>query len=364
MNSQYKQRKALIFSFVLLIIVSVGCTKQVSEDYYIVFSSNLDGKQDIYRLYANNFQSLEQMTFTPEETEMFLVASDQGDQILYYVPAPDLEHIQKDSLTPPATYAHTYLLNTASKESVELGDSLGLFPNIPLTWGENGKKFILAETGSQKLFSINVYDKTVEEFEIPRRFPGSSISGLGYSYDAQQIAYEEWHPFSGTPPDAVVHSFVYDLDTKEIIGLANSDELSVDCKNPKWSPTKKQILLFCNSSEEGQGFEIRLMEIQKGEAVAVHTTATFPSCFLATWSPSGEKIAMICEDENNKKEIFLTTKEGYNHQKIFSKLPPYVAELSWSPNEDELVYIAGENTRSKYIYIIDIDGQNNRAMTT
>ena len=354
--------KVLLFLIIFVLLFS-GCTSSTPK-FGIIFSANLDESQDIYHMYGSDFQTIEQLTFSPIDNEQYIVATGDGKQILFHVPSPGIERIQTESLSPPDTYAHTYLLETATKKITELNDTLGIYPSIPLVWHQNEIEIFLKETSSRKIYLANLDKMKYEELEITHEYHGSDIGHLNYSYDGEQIAYEEWHPFSGAPPNPIVHSYVYDFSSKIVIHLIG-DELA-DCYNPEWSPVRKQILLYCTSSKDNGSPQVRLLKINlpQESISAIEEIGVYPICFKPVWSPDGEQIAMVCRDNNKNTGIFLTNFDGSNYREILANIPYYTPYLLWSPDGKQLIYSGGENTTEKrHIYLVNIDGTNNHTIT-
>lgn len=355
----------LLLLIAFSVLYSTGCSSATPK-FGIVFSAELDGNQDIYRMYGLDIETLERLTFTPIDPEGSLTPTKDGNQILFAVPSPGIERIQAESLVAPDTYAHAYLLDVKTEEIVELNDLLGLFPSTPLTWSIDETSFILAENNYQQSFSRGIYivnnviEKDFQELLFPRQYTEPLIKDLSYSYDGEQIAYEEIHPFSGAPPDPIVHSYVYDFSSKTVLLIGDE---SIGCRDPKWSPTRKQILLSCNLSNDGITVEaqIRILNI---EDETVQIIEFFDNCFNPMWSPDGEQIAMLCRDEEKKQGIFLANFDGTNYREILANIPYYTPYLLWSPDGGQLIYSGGEDSTAKrHIYIVNIDGTNNHVIT-
>ena len=76
-------RKKILVTFLFLIISSfiTSCAQSQSK-FGIVFSTDLDGNQDLYRMVGPNFQSIERLTFTPNDPKQDILVAKSGDQIL------------------------------------------------------------------------------------------------------------------------------------------------------------------------------------------------------------------------------------------------------------------------------------------
>lgn len=354
--------KSTLLSFCSFIFLVTACSPN-EPNFGILFSANLNGNQDIYRTSSQNFQSIERLTFTPRDPERYIKVTKDGSRILYYVPQPDPSRIQSDSLIPPATYAHTYVLDLKNKMTIDIGKLAGLSPTIPQTWSVNESNVVLYEGRSGKIFTVNPDEKSVLELFLPNP-KGSYPNGINYSPDGTQIAYTEDSSFSGVFTLVNDTPFIYDLKTKATRRLGDG---STDCYDPRWSPVEKQILLTCNLSTDGWTFNyhVRLFDTTTGEE-AVIKGASDAQCVDPAWSPTGKQFVMVCNTQNGQG-IFLVNSDGGGYKEIKISLPvtpKFLQRPTWSPDGRQIIFIAGENQNAENIYITNLDGSSNVAITT
>lgn len=357
-----KSKRQRFLLLVIIFLLFAGGYSPAEPGFGIIFSAELDGNQDIYRIYGQNFETIERLTFTPIDPEGAITPTKKGQLILFMVPSPGIKRIQAESLVPPATYAHSYLLDTKTKELMELGDNLGLYPSYPQTWVVNEEGFLLTEISSHKIYLVEINNMKAQEYQVPHEL---NVDYLSYSYDGKQIAYDEMR-YAQAPPAPIVRPYFYDIQTKTVYPLIE-DELT-DCDKPKWSPTRKQILIFCTSSEDNGFSQVRLLNINLSKTNnIVEEVAVYPDCFNPEWSPDGEDFIMVCRDDEEKERIFLANYDGVNSREILANIHfDYVVSFHWSPDGEQLIYTAPDpNTSSdeSYIYIVNIDGTNNNAIT-
>jgi Tol biopolymer transport system component len=356
--------KAKMFLVSLLILIfallNTSCIHQ-RTNFGIVFSANLGGNQDVYSISSVDTESIERLTFTPLDREKAIKVTRDGSQILFYVPAPDISRITSESLTPPATYAHTYILNMRTKKIAEINDALGLYPAIPLSWSTNEDQVVLSEISSRKIYLVNPDKKSLQELKIPP-FGVSELFELSYDPKGKQILYILVNKYA-TPSFT---SFLYDLETKTTIQLKNAE---ANCLHSEWSPTGEQVLLLCDLSTDGisPNYHVYILDITRRSIISTKEVADFPQCNMPTWSPNGKQILMLCIN-NSHRGLFLVNSDGSNYGELKINNPSanlsHVWEIAWVPDGQKIVYIEGEDQDASNIYIVDIDGSNNFSITT
>lgn len=354
----YKKMRKITWFICLLVfsLLSTSCTYTKSK-LGIIFSANIDGNQEIYYVADLDFKSIRRLTLTPNDSEKAIKVTKDGRRILFYVPGPEMDRINSESLTPPSTYAHTYVLNLESNITSEMGDSLNLNPTIPLGWSVDENRIVLSEVSTRKVYMVDPSKKRRVELVIPPSGV-SELFSLSFSPDGQQILYTVVNKYS----DPAFTSFFYDLDTKTIVQLGNH---KANCMYSAWSPIGNQILLLCDLSFDGISPNYHVYIINR-DNISLNEIVDFPQCNTPDWSPDGKKILMVCT-KGTYREIILVNSDGSEFRKIEINLSDglsHIWELSWAPDGQRFLYIAGESQDLSKIYVSDIDGSNNFSVST
>jgi len=142
----------LLLLSLFFVLFTNGCYS-VEPTFGIIFSANLDNNLDIYRMYGQNFGTVERLTFTPDDPERNLRPTKDGRFILFSAPPQGTERAQAELLTSPATY----LLDASIGKITELDDNLGIYPNEPQTWSINEKDFLLTEINTLFLYKQTAF---------------------------------------------------------------------------------------------------------------------------------------------------------------------------------------------------------------
>lgn len=357
--------KKLLSILYCLSLLLVGCTR-TEQRFGIVFTANLNGNQDIYRTQSTDFQKIEQLTFTPLDEEKLLKISSEGDRLLFYVPAPSPERIMAESLTSPDNYPHTYIYDLKVKTSIDIDFPLGVkTPVLPQDWASDDNKVLFSGGDTNKVYTVNVSTKDVQEFNIPVS-EGAYPVEISYSPDGKQIAYTENSNFSGGFHLVVYTPFIYDFESQTTTRIGDG---LVDCWNPQWSPIGSQILLNCNLSTDGWNliFRNRLFDVSfNGDTIITRQIAELPCSLAIAWSPTGKQFASYCK-KNDNPVLTIFSSDGSIYKEIpigSTDHPIIVQEIAWSPDGQQILYIAGKDENSLSINIINSDGSNNRVITT
>lgn len=350
--------KNLLMLLTAFTLINASCAPAPKSDFGIVFSATLDGNQDLFYVSSANPESVERLTFTPNEPEKAVKISKDGSRILFYVPGSGADKANANTLTPPAAYAHTFILDLYSKEVEAIGDSAGLNPTIPQDWSVDGGQAVLSETSSRKIYLVNPDGKSVQEIVVPPSGV-SEIFEFHYAPDGKRVLYV----VNNKHADPSFTSFLYDIDTKAEVQIGND---KANCLHMSWSPAGNQVLLVCDLSTDGisPNNHVYIFDVTGGGADNVQEIADFPQCAMPVSSPDGSQVAMLCT-QDGRSGIFLAKPGGSDYQEIeiSADIPPRVWELTWSPSGQQLLFVAGGERESSSIYVMNVDGSNTRAIT-
>ncbi len=115
-----KDLRFLLIAFCCFLLLMTGCAS-AEQKFGIIFTANLDGNQDIYRAQSSDFQSVEQLTFTPIDPETNLYITKNGSRVLFYIP----ERVASESPISSTADPHTYVLEMKTKKTIDIGYPLG-----------------------------------------------------------------------------------------------------------------------------------------------------------------------------------------------------------------------------------------------
>lgn len=341
-----KNRLLLLVAIFSSLLVSCSSS---SSKFNIIFSAKLDGNQDLYQAIGPDFQSVERLTFTPEDRESGLFLSKDGKKLIYSSTAKS---------EPPT------ILDLASKSLVKIENS----PFIPSEgWMPDGKEVIL-EKKSGELFTATLDGKFARALPITPLVRGSFFNDISFSPDGKLMAYMDNHFMSppSSPPSPLNSPILYDFEKNEVI--SKLDTSAAICNSLSWSPTEWRILVTCNLdfTDTKPDWHIYLFEVPQNAPKNFKKIADIKDGKYTLWSPTGERfVAYYWVDNVGKWGIF--DKDGRYEGEIFSaenkNIPMGIKVFAWSPDGKQIVYTAGTDVNELQIYIVNIDGTNNRLIT-
>jgi len=350
--------KNLLMLLTAFTLLNASCAPAPKSDFGIVFSANLDGNQDVFYMSSANPETMERLTYTPNESEKAIKVTRDGSRILFYVPGPTTDQITSSALKPPATYAHTYVLNLKTKKAEEVNDGAGLNPTMPQGWSIDSEQVVLSEISSRKIYLVNPDEKSAQEIAIPPSGV-SEIFEFSYAPDGKRVFYTLNNKYA----EPSFTSFLYDLETKTEAQLG---DVKANCLHAVWSPTGNQVLLVCDLSTDGisPNYHVYIFDVTGEDAINAKGIADFPQCTMPAWSPDGKQVAMLCT-QNGHSGVFLANSDGsgYKEIKFSANAPAHVWELAWSPSGQQLLFVAGKDRGSSYICVTNIDGSNLHTVT-
>lgn len=360
---------------IILTALSAGCASSKSR-FGIIFSASLEGNQDIYRVDSSDFQLVERLTFTPDNYEQSLIATKNGEWIVFYVPELSPERILPE--TP--VRAHTYSMNT---ETREITDISGVYSDlIPRSWSVDETEIVLTQASAHRFLIVNRSGTNIKDLEVPHFNYNSLFGDIRFFPDGKRIVYEEIN-FYGPLGLPLYSPFLYTFKSKLVTPLS---DLQTECQQPSVSPTGKQILITCDLSDTSDDFylpdyNVRILNVTDLEVIT--EVASFPQCYKPVWSPDGKQVIMVCAQDFNKglvstnpdkseyiennKGLFIVNSDGSDYKEIKINLPfdsTYIGNPLWTPDGQRILYIAGKDKNSSNIYIMNVDGSDNLAVTT
>jgi Tol biopolymer transport system component len=354
MSINHRRNISTILLIVTLFITSCSPSREKIE---IIFEANINGAQDIYRISNLKSQAVERLTFTPDDSENFLLVSDDGKYASFLIHGPD-----------EASAWDTYKLDLESLDATLLNNrESGLPPTYPLGWAADKYQILVPDYQGEALYKINLENESVEKVELPslRQIRPTHCQ---YSYDKKLIAcdlFDKW-----TNP--IISSYIYVPETKDEIQLGDSSEF---CFQPEWSPAEDKILLRCFSPDENAS-QIYLYEVVEGDTIyaqeIINVPYARPSLRMRSdayaWSPDGGHfIATSCTISGEDYLFTLFNADGSLNKHLSPKNMTddmIITDVAWSPDGQNILYIAGKDEESLNIYMMNADGSGNYALTT
>ena len=356
--------------FFLLILIS--CSSQPSR-FGVVFTKN---NLDIYQMSDNIQRKIEQLTFTPTVGEYEVMVSNRGEEIVFQAGLIDMNEGFSESMIEENR--HIYLLNTTSKELVDITSVLveyeQVWQNFSMDWLPDQKQYIVLTDKiidseiRNYLEIVNSNGESKEKILIPSVGEVPSITqSIMWSLDGRKIVLtqgvasrENREQYSGS---AIM---VYDLEIDDIVQITDYKD---QCLPQKWSPTNQAIVATCSSSiSEREGVStprvIRIFDTENPRLP--YEGIAFSSCYDPSWSPDGKHIVFVCDKEVNQPGIFIVNSSGDNlHEVNLGNLagPTVLKDPIWSPDGTQIVYVAGSDAENTKIYSVNIDGSNNHPLT-
>ena len=115
-----------------------------------------------------------------------------------------------------------------------------------------------------------------------------------------------------------------------------------DDSSPSWSPDGKQVAFLRYKPGEGERLALRAADGAGPVRVLRKLEKSCPYAGWAAWSPTGESIAVLDEDEKDAPVVKLVAPEGDGSGALTLRLPapvlPYV--MAWSPGGEWLATVA------------------------
>jgi Tol biopolymer transport system component len=358
----------ILFSLLCLLGLSVliGCAPKPNR-FGIIFTTNdTVGPTDIYRIPDNTQNKIERLTSTPTIGEYGLLVSKNGEKVIF-APGPT-GLTEEPSELAIENFRHIYLLDTASKELVDITNILVEYSMVgsgfSMDWSPDQKQFAVAE-GDLELMNFDGTNKRV--ISIPSLGEYLNIKGAKWSPDGKKLAL-----IRGNVPETPQHHgialLIYDLGSGKISQLTDYQE---GCGGATWSPTSQQVAATCSAI-------LPYTDMVGPETVRIFSTENpgrpyerlaMGTCRDPSWSPDGKQLAFVCEksaDQGGQFGLFVINSDGNGiHEVKLGNLgsPTYLRYPTWSPDGTQIIYEAATNDGHSRIYSVNSDGSNNHALT-
>lgn len=349
------QLRALKVIFVCLIpmVVFSGC-KAAKQPYALVFTANIDGNYEIYRI-EDNEKTIERLTFTPDSEEHSLRVSKDGTRILFEI---------MDNHSPVLLPRRVYLLRTNMHKVETLTEKLNL-ESLPGAWSPDEQQIaFLVREGKSALMIMDADGSKYKEIPLsisasPQlQFPSPY---LDWTLDGQHIYFSAGNYLTQPP----LLENVYLVDVKNFHLEKITDDTLGQCVKPARSPISDQVIVTCNREQQvalPSRFMIYVFDNGKPatQKLAKISPEEEDSCYDPAWSPDGSEIAYFCKGQAT---LYLTKLDGTKAQAVDLKPLKDISYLSqpvWAPSGREIAFIAGPDSNHCKIYLIDLETRHIR----
>jgi len=373
---QSKINMGLSLVYFLCLIALIGCAPQ-SNHFGMVFASFNNAGADIYRMPNITQDKIEQLTFTPTVSEKVLLASKNGDKIIFGT-GPALLPAQPADLAKEGLN-QIFFLDSDSNKLVNITKVLTGYLLVPkdfgVDWSPDQKQLVVVtyQMANFKFESflefMDFEGKNKNDILIPTmgKIPSLTRSakwspdGRKFVLTSEAIGLDQQLQ---NPGDALL---VFNLESGEIKQLA---DYVTNCFSAVWSPTSQQIAATCrsvlpNAQEVLTPLTVRIFNTDNPDRS--YERSAFNPCHDPSWSPDGQRIAFICDKDKYRKGLFIVNSDGnIIHEVNLGNLgnPIVLENPTWSPDGTQIIYVTGTDTWHENIYSVTIDGSNNRALTT
>lgn len=244
-----------------------------------------------------------------------------------------------------------YAINSDGSGLVRLTDSPG-WDGTPV-WSPDGQQIAFASErlGAPVIFVMNA------DGSDPRPLTDPSYASLmpAWSPDGQQIAFSSTQQYEipgqggRQVVDAGFELWVMQVDggqAQRLTGDPNDQSLY-----PTWGPDSDELAFM------RVGDEVRIAQIAAAaDSAARSLTDAIPGRhWTPAWSPGGDRIALMVEDEG-ARDIWLVDRRG--EQPVQLAMPGSdEGEPAWSANGARIAFVSSRDGNLA-LYVMDADGQN------
>lgn len=281
-------KNLMLYLFLLCALLS-GCSPKLG--YGLVFNSNLNGENEIYRITNNNHQ-IQRLTYSigndPTKKETLDV------EIPYS--ADKITSITKDGssvLFEGLYQGHNFIFRLDRDGKMTLISKLSPPQgSYAAEWSPDGKQIAFVSLITRNVGQLELTD--ADGFNQHSINPEQNvwISSVRWSPDGQNLAY-----FSGEGHTDVSGILITNLATNETRQV--KDQRIANCNDMNWSPTGDQLVARC-SLPDGSRASIFVISLKTLEGLdIIGGDKGFHYCYSSVWSPSGDMIATFCGKEIN-----------------------------------------------------------------
>lgn len=367
-------RKTLLLPYLLISLVLIGCAPK-SNRFGIVFTSNLEGSFDLYRI-PDTTQSkvVEQLTFTPTIGEYQLFVSKDGNKIVFATGPTSLE---EGTLEPKVEeYRRIYFLDVTSNTLVNITKALVEYETMPhdfsMDWLPDQERFVvIAREGVEfeiknflKFIDIDGKNRKAIFIPITDGVP-SVINSVKWSPDGGKLVLtREVIGIAQQLQNPGNAMLLYNLESGEFRQLTDYKNR---CLPREWSPNGKQIVVTCSYPYvEGVSgpSTVRILSVENPGQSYEHIA--FTDCYDPSWSPDGQRIAFVCKKGAGRVGLFIVNSNGSGIRDVnlaVSGNPAVIKDPTWSPDGAQILYVAGTDSKHTMIYSVYPDGSNNYSLT-
>jgi Tol biopolymer transport system component/DNA-binding winged helix-turn-helix (wHTH) protein len=342
----------------------------------IAFSSNRDGKHEIYVMDAdgsnvkrltNNLADDVNPIWSPDGHKLLFDSERDGNREIYVMDAdggnqtrltrnnaadttstwsPDGSTIafasNRDTGPPYNPYnLDIYVMNADGSNVRRIVDDPEF--DVGPQWSPDGRK-ILFTTGRNGNF--DVYDMNADGTG-QRNLTGDNDKADGapvWSMDGNNIAFSR--KFEGRD-----HIFVMDSQGGNLKRVTQN---AANNGSPAWSPDGSKLIFH---TDHDGNYEIYTISVD-GELAQLTDDAA--DDLSPDWSPDGNRIA-FSSNRNGKQHIYVMNTDGSSLAQITNS-PAEDTEPAWAPDGKRIAFTSLREG-NKDVYVIDADGSNTRKLT-
>jgi Tol biopolymer transport system component len=370
------QMGIIINLLIITVLFLLSSCSYKESNYEIMFSDN---HSDIYQIKDDGKNYAEQLTFSPEIGEYYLMTSESGENIIFYAKS---KGVQFDSNESIELNKHIYLLNTEEKKLDDITEifidfDFGWYP-YTIDWSYDQSKFAVIRYDGQER-EINSYLDVIDFSGIQKQhFPIQTFGNIPalvddaiWSPDGEKILLSQM--VIGVDEQAKYPGsllFIYFLNDGRTVQLSNYED---NCYLSSWSPTNKQIVSTCSfissngvSNNDGKN-TIRIFNTEDEEQL--YEYIGYSPCEYPSWSPDGKQISFVCENKKGQNGIFIINSDGSEfHELDIEDIENFRIYQGphWSPDGTKIIYVAflsEYDASHSMIYSVNIDGSDNHAIT-
>ena len=308
-------RKVLKFSLLLVLAMSLASCKTDSTACKEILFTH-------YFVSSNGFES-NIVALCPDETSPRQITTNGllGNSKPYW--SPDGSKIAYLSAGSGTRQLHLMDSDGSNDRQITSGSGLDV---SQMMWLPDGNRIamLVAEAGEWQWQAVDVLTGEITSLDA-WAFQSDSILSMSLSHDGTRFA----HVVRANPEQANSPSKLYiqDIDGSNPFVLANTKGI-ID--SPIWSPDDSQIA-FISCGENATCVEKTIYMINTDGSNLHELTTTDLDPWMIAWSPDGESLAVIADDELYTGGVLyeLDIKTGKRTALFKLEEPSMIAQLSW-----------------------------------